>query len=155
MLIIHTFEIVQKLNTRNSKLLNKNCKKVSIYNVSRDDSSVSTNYGEETPGYLFDYKVRLGGSTKRIDLNTLLEKIINKEIYIANLEKLKYCYESVYTFDVKDKVDLSTHNMLKKIQNLGGELLEEGTNSNDEDIYKIRIDGKVDWYTKQYILNRL
>lgn len=61
----------------------------------------------------------------------------------------------MYTFNVEDKVDLSTHNMLKKIQNLGGELLEEGTNSNDEDIYKIRIDGKVDWYTKQYILNRL
>lgn len=71
------------------------------------------------------------------------------------MDKLKYCYESVYTFDIEDKVDLSTHSMLRKIQDLGGELLEEGTNSSGNDIYKIRINDKVDWYTKQYIINKL
>lgn len=97
---------------------------------------MGTNCGEKTPGHLFDYTVRLGSSTKKVDLNNVLEKIISKEIYINNLGKLKYCYETVYTVNIKDKIELSTHNMLKKIQDLGGELIEADINSAGENISK-------------------
>lgn len=38
MLIIHSFEVLQKLNNKNSRLVNKGCKEISIYSVIRDNS---------------------------------------------------------------------------------------------------------------------